>query len=679
MPATTSRSPARGLLLAILALTFALYAPSLRNTFALDDRLIAKAVRDSGAPNVMVGELQPLGRYFTTNYWQGVHDQDVLYRPVTILSYAVLHAAVGRHARSEAGEALPQHAANVSLHVLATWLVYLLVRRLRLPRGAGLVAALVFGVHAIHSEVVAGVVGRAELLAFVFGALASLAFVHACDSRKHRVPWLAASAVALFLAMGSKESGVAWAPWLLVAAFVRRMVRDPGQGLGATFRPIVLPWALAALPPLACFLALRAGMLARIGADSAAWTAALEASTSGSRLGNALVQWAYGLASSVVPLHLAADHGPSVFTPMPSPFALPVLACALVLAAVLAGGLLAWRRQPVVFLATATFFGHSFLTSNVPFRIGTEYAERLYYTPSLGLSFVAAWLAMRVMRGGTPVERPAALRRAAVAMLALWTVWNGWLVLQRNRVWRDDATLYTAEVVTQPRSARMQLQYAELRRLAGDVDGMARHLHEVVELFPEHAQAWNMLGAWHFNAGRKEDAVACLRRSLTAGYFDPGQRVEAAFNLALALATTGRAQEAIAPLEQALATAPRALAQRTPELRRHFTAPLPWEWFDAFLSRLAQAAPGAQPWAYHRAWLANDARRLDAAAAHARQALGEVRTQPFLAEMQMILAAALANTGKPDEARRLAQEVLDDVTAPDAMRSSARELIGRLR
>src|SRR5688572_14225952 len=134
--------------------------------------MIAKAVRDGGAPNVMVRELQPLGRYFTTNYWQGIDDRDPLYRPVTILSYAVLYAALGRHLDGEHGEAMPQHALNVVLHALATWLVYLLARLVRVRRGGAVLAALVFGVHALHSEVVAGVVGRAELLAFGFGALA---------------------------------------------------------------------------------------------------------------------------------------------------------------------------------------------------------------------------------------------------------------------------------------------------------------------------------------------------------------------------------------------------------------------------------------------------------------------------------------------------------------------------
>jgi hypothetical protein len=75
-----SRPAARSRLLLILTLACAIYAPSLGNRFALDDRLIAMSVRDDGSANEMVRELQPLATYFTTNYWQGFGDQDILFR-----------------------------------------------------------------------------------------------------------------------------------------------------------------------------------------------------------------------------------------------------------------------------------------------------------------------------------------------------------------------------------------------------------------------------------------------------------------------------------------------------------------------------------------------------------------------------------------------------------------------
>jgi hypothetical protein len=662
------RRAARAWLLACLAAVAAVFAPSLANTFALDDRMIAKAVRDDGTPNVMVGELRPLSRYFTTNYWQGIDDRDLLYRPVTVLSYAVLYALAGRHLAGEHGEALPQHAANLALHLLATWLAYLLARRVRVPRAAALVAAAVFGLHAIHSEVVAGVVGRAELLGFVFGALATVLLLHACRGPRLRVWPVIAAGLAFFLAFAAKESAVAWAPFAWVVLFVRRVRAQPARPPGVLLRTGSVRGLAAVVPPLLSFLALRSHTLAHLGADGAAWVARLEQSTAGWRLGNALVQWAYALLSCVLPTHLSADHGPAVFTPTTTLLAPAVLGSLVLLAAAAAAGLFAWRRQPLLFLAAATFFGHSFLTSNVPMRIGTDYAERLYYAPSLGLSFAAAWLALH---GGR-------WRRLLVPLLAAWLGWNAWLILQRNGAWRDDPTLFAREVVDQPRSARMHLFHAIQLQKRGEQAAMVRHLEHVVELFPAHAEAWNHLGFDHFRAGRYAQARACFERSLAAGHFEPSKRVGAAINLVAVLLETKDLGAIPAALDLALATQARALAARVPDLRRTLGAKLPWEWFDGYLARAAAAAPAAQPWAYHRAWLAYEHKRLAAAAAHCRTALSMPAPAPRAAEMKLLLASSLAATGQPAEARQLADALLADPATPAGLRDSARELRARL-
>src|SRR5690606_23922586 len=232
------RLRARALLALVLLAAFAAYAPSLANGYAFDDRFIALPVRDDGSVNTLVAELHPPAAYFKVNYWHGVYPADVLYRPVTTWSIALLHAAFGRGAADEYGQAFPQHLANVLLHVLATWLTYRVARAARLGRGASRAVALAFAVHAVHSEVVAGIVGRSELLAFVSGA-GGLAF----------------------LAFASKESAVAWP----AVAVLLAVLRAPG-----TLRAALRRAALVFGPPLAAFLALRAAMIAGLPEGDAA-------------------------------------------------------------------------------------------------------------------------------------------------------------------------------------------------------------------------------------------------------------------------------------------------------------------------------------------------------------------------------------------------------------------------
>ena len=105
------------------------------------------------------------------------------YRPLTVLTFR-LTALVG-------GGARPGwfHAGNAALHAVATWLVHQLARRLlprRRPGGSGppprsrwaAGTALLFAVHPVHCEAVAGVVGRADLLACIFALATLLSYIN---------------------------------------------------------------------------------------------------------------------------------------------------------------------------------------------------------------------------------------------------------------------------------------------------------------------------------------------------------------------------------------------------------------------------------------------------------------------------------------------------------------------
>jgi len=168
---------------ALLVAVFAVYAPTLGNDFTLDDKSIARTTLPNGQPNVMVAEVRPLSEYFASGYWTGYSGKkSSLYRPFTVLSYAMTNAWFGTAATTH-------HLINIFLHVWAVLLAFLLLTRLSIRRFPALFGSAAFGLNAIHSEVVAGIVGRAELLAFCLGAQALL-----------------------FLAFCSKESALAWAP-----------------------------------------------------------------------------------------------------------------------------------------------------------------------------------------------------------------------------------------------------------------------------------------------------------------------------------------------------------------------------------------------------------------------------------------------------------------------------------
>ncbi|KAK3917710.1 Protein O-mannosyl-transferase TMTC1, partial [Frankliniella fusca] len=102
------------------------------------------------------------------------------YRPLAVLSLranAYLAGGLRPHAF---------HLVNAGLHALCSWLVARLSRRLgpAAPPAAPPAAALLFAVHPVHCEAVAGIVGRADLLAAALSLLALLAFLRHLDWRE---------------------------------------------------------------------------------------------------------------------------------------------------------------------------------------------------------------------------------------------------------------------------------------------------------------------------------------------------------------------------------------------------------------------------------------------------------------------------------------------------------------
>lgn len=144
-----------------------LYLPSLRYDFTYDDREIIRE-------NPRIRDLKTPARYLATSWWDSP-EKSREYRPATMASFALNHAVAGL-------KAAPYHAVNILLHGLACALLWLLIVRFFASPPLALAASLLFAIHPVHVEAVAGVVGRAELLVMV-GFLAALLAAQALLAR----------------------------------------------------------------------------------------------------------------------------------------------------------------------------------------------------------------------------------------------------------------------------------------------------------------------------------------------------------------------------------------------------------------------------------------------------------------------------------------------------------------
>ena len=504
---------------AILFLTFLVYANTLGNGFSYDDRFYAAAYTMHGR-NTMVVDDQPIGEYFTRPMGSGIQSYSRGFRPLTVLSYAWTHKSVRapispprRHPdfpenpidQEWTDPSWPHHLINVLLHVVATFLVYRIVRNCTGPGLASLGATAVFGLHALRSDPVCSIVGRGELLPFVFGATAMLSYSRALSGDLvggARWTRLSVAMACLMAALLSKESAVAWVVMIpLYAALVPKKRELPG-----VVRAQVVPWLVVAAIPLLVFFLARHHMLSlaeeardfNIGEarNELFGLSLLE------RLPTALIVWAYGLYKVLVPYPLAIDYSRRVFDIVT--FAeWRVWVSALALFGILVGGLCSYRRRPQLFLAMATLLGFSLITSNIPVPVETIFSERLFYTPALGLSLVVAW-------GLTHS------RRILPLIVCAWLACNIAICVVRTFDWRSNETLFEADADNQPHSLGLQMNMARVCRLRGDWDRRRQYLLRALAVDPDHYTALNDLAADLMDEGRFQEALPHLQQALRA-------------------------------------------------------------------------------------------------------------------------------------------------------------------
>jgi uncharacterized membrane protein len=189
--------------LLILLLVVLAYLPALSGGFLSDDsRFISQ--------NTAVQELTPV-RYFTDLSTQATFSFGGMYRPIRTFDFALDWAVSG-------GRPFGFHLKSVLLHAVAALLLLSLFARIfpeEKPGFAGpaFCGALLFALHPVHTEAVAWISSRGDLLSAVFFLGALLLHV------KGR-PFLALPV--LLLALLSKESAVVFPAAVLLVDRLRR-------------------------------------------------------------------------------------------------------------------------------------------------------------------------------------------------------------------------------------------------------------------------------------------------------------------------------------------------------------------------------------------------------------------------------------------------------------------------
>jgi tetratricopeptide (TPR) repeat protein len=437
----------------------ALYARTIGFGWVYDDRL--DVVR-----NTFVQSFAYLPQWFTSTAWAGAAGENFLYRPLALLTYALNYQV-------SALEPWSYHLVNIVLHAGVSVLVVRVGRMWGLSTMAAGLGGLLFAVHPVHVEVAAAVFGRKDALAALF----TLAMVLLHRRAMARGGWTAAlPVVAYACAMLSKEAGVvglalvAVHDWFLEADRGRLLRNQRAAGLYVAY-----------LLTFLVYLLVRTTVVGGIGvADTSFLDNPMVAAGPGARLGTAIVVVGRGVALLAAPLKLSPDYSYDAIPVVQSLFDLRLAATLVAL------GLLGWVlatgrvRGPVVPLGVLWYAIALFPTSSLLLPVGTIFAERLLYLPSVAACLLTAAGLAWVSRRSRRVALAAAF--ALVAGLTVQTV-------RYSSVWREDIPLFRWAVANVPRSTKAHHILGEELLWAGYLGEGVRELDLALAIAPGNKYA----------------------------------------------------------------------------------------------------------------------------------------------------------------------------------------------
>ena len=531
----------------VLALTFAVYTPTLRYQFVHDDR-------GQIVENPAVHSWHFVPTYFTSHVWAAVMPEELgnYYRPLFLLWLRINDVVFGNHAWG-------WHLTTILAHVLTVLLVYLLALQLGISGDAALVAALIFGLHPAHIEAVAWISGVTEPLLGVLLLASFLSYVH--WRREPARKWKLISLALFTLALGEKETALIL-PALLLAydwIFESSSADLPSKVCGSSIeewgRPLELRRIVAWCGEALCrtwpyFLLISLYVPARIFALKGFSHAVTP--LSGEQL---VFTWpsliCFWIRHLIWPVGLSTFYNfPAVVHPTLKNFTLPGMFDVCVGGALLVGV----RRS-----RTAAFSAAWLVLPFIPLLdlrvfVADDFAhDRYLYLPSVGLAILMA-LVLKKVCGGTPQWRgiPASLLAAALCLAAVLSFGT----VTQSFYFRDNLVFYAYNHSMAPHNPAAESNYGTILAERGLYDPALEEFNDVVNHNPNYWTAIYNLGLTYYKMGKLPEAEKYF---LEAIRINP-HKADEQFYLGMTRFKAGRTDEAIASVRQAIAINPTGFA-----------------------------------------------------------------------------------------------------------------------
>lgn len=498
----------------IFAVAWLAYANTFKHGYVLDDFSVIKENYVVKQGTAGISTILKTG--YRYGYW---NSPDNLYRPLPLIMYAIEWQLWPNN--PTAG-----HVINVLFYGLLCVLMFIFLQKMfsnytvLLP----LITTLVFAFHPIHTEVVANIKSRDEILAFLF-SIASILLLFSYIDKKSSFK-LVSSLFLYLLALLSKESAITFLAIIPFLFYFFSTAKKMSYAFLTVFYFI----------PVLIFFAMRyraIGNQAHLDEVSMVDNLLVAAPDFLTRTATAIKIMGFYLWKLIVPYPLVCDYsynqikivGFGDFKVLIS------LVVYLTMAFLAVWGL---KKKSILSFSVIFFFISMSIYSNLIMLIGSSFGERFLFVPSFAFSLSLAFIITKLY-GFLQKEltfKQVFTNKVFLNILPLLLIYFG-MTLSRNKDWKSSLSLYEADIRKSPESAHMNYYYGlEIMKEKAMENGVVtkpEYLDTAIYYFkrarfivPTFADAYDQLGLAYFRKDEWEKALAYYDTCLT---LSPGKSI----------------------------------------------------------------------------------------------------------------------------------------------------------
>ena len=516
-------------LLFLLVLVFILYGNTIPNRYALDDEIV------TNNPVIKKG-LKAIPEIFTTRYVSN-EEQNYDYRPVVKLSFALEYSLFKDN--PHAG-----HLINVLLYFLLCFLLFVILKLLLHKYHPWLpwMIIMLFAAHPVHTEVVASLKNRDELLSML-GALATwYLIIKFTDTRK----WYLLPLAVIFFLLGyySKSNIIVYAAVIPLSLYFFREVKLPkvllilGLLLVTAIILNLLPRMLLS-PPHREMLYFENPLIFEKGL----WL----------RVGTGLIAVLFYIRLLIIPHPLLFYYGYDMI-PITTPLNIWAIISLIVCLALFTLALFLFRRRHIISFSILYFFITISAFANIIKPPPGIVAERFLLSASLGYVMIVCVLIFIFFRLDIHQKTTYLLKTVKYPLMLFLLILIPFTLrtIIRNKDWKDYKTLYSHDIVYLEKSAKANAVYASIlytelstirnpQRIRSVAAESEKYYKQTLKIYPGYINAWNNLGIIYFSYQRRPaEAIDCWRKAV---YYDSTYATPLV-NIAMAYEQMNRADSA---------------------------------------------------------------------------------------------------------------------------------------